>query len=88
MLPDPDGEHVNHGGKVFMPPSALDKFPDLQVIVFLLSAQKPALVYPIFDHVLGLPEPFHGEVGGRSDRMPMCMRGSHCSASISPAQSS
>ena len=80
ILPDPNREHINHGGKVFMPPSALEKFPRLRVVIFLLSAQKAAMVYPIFDHVLALPKPFHGEVGGSADHMPMGMRGSHCSA--------
>ncbi|KAK0508423.1 hypothetical protein JMJ35_009507 [Cladonia borealis] len=31
MLPGPDREHVNHGGKVFMPPSALDKLTRLHI---------------------------------------------------------
>ena len=31
MLAGPDREHVNHGGKVFMPPSALDKLTRLHI---------------------------------------------------------
>lgn len=31
MLPGPERESVNHGGKVFMPPSALDKLTRLHI---------------------------------------------------------
>ena len=31
MLPGPDRENVNHGGKVMMPPSALDKLTRLHI---------------------------------------------------------
>lgn len=31
MLPGPDREHANHGGKVFLPPSALDKLTRLHI---------------------------------------------------------
>ena len=73
MLPDPDIEHVKHGGKVFMPPGALDKLTRLQVVEFFLSAHTAAVVYPIFEHILALLESFHREVRGTSDHIPMCM---------------
>ena len=31
MLPGPERENINHGGKVFMPPSALDKLTRLRI---------------------------------------------------------
>src|SRR3954454_16271611 len=31
MLPGPDREKANHGGKVFLPPSALDKLTRLHI---------------------------------------------------------
>ena len=31
MLPGPEREHLNHGGKVIMPPSALDKLTRLHI---------------------------------------------------------
>ena len=31
MLPGPDREEANHGGKVFLPPSALDKLTRLHI---------------------------------------------------------
>ncbi|KAI9716947.1 MAG: hypothetical protein M1812_005096 [Candelaria pacifica] len=31
MLPGPDRDHANHGGKVFLPPSALDKLTRLHI---------------------------------------------------------
>jgi ubiquitin fusion degradation protein 1 len=31
MLPGPDRENANHGGKVFLPPSALDKLTRLHI---------------------------------------------------------
>jgi len=39
MLPGPERENVNHGGKVIMPPSALDKLTRLHISYALRASQ-------------------------------------------------
>ena len=49
MLPGPERENVNHGGKVMMPPSALDKLTRLHItypmLFELINGSKDAVTH-------------------------------------------